>query len=113
MDQVLQDVWHETKVPLMVYATEAALNVARTPLPMPLQRFALAENKAFQQELDQETTGPPADPISPSKRKHRADSIDSMDSNRATLGSDDGHYGFEGGHVSTEAPEVVTVSRDD
>ncbi|QPG97190.1 hypothetical protein C2857_005929 [Epichloe festucae Fl1] len=113
MDQVLQDVWHETKVPLMVYATEAALNVARTPLPMPLQRFARAENKAFQQELDQETTGPPTDPISPSKRKHRADSIDSLDSNRATLGSDDGQIGFDGGHVSTEAPEVVMVSRDD
>ncbi|KAG6037183.1 hypothetical protein E4U41_005272 [Claviceps citrina] len=105
MEQVLQDVWHETKVPLLIYATETALAVARTPLPLPLQRFASEENKAFQEELSQEaagtaadgwkTTGTPVDHLSPSKRKHRADSFDSMDSNRASLGSDDGRIGFQ------------------
>ena len=64
-----------------------------------------AENKAFRQELNQEKaeTREKAgsqendshekrkpgilDPLSPSKRKHSSDSIDSMDSNRASLGS--------------------------
>lgn len=55
-----------------------------------------AENKAFRQELNTEKTEAAEErrigsiePLSPSKRKHRADSIDSMDSNRASLGSDD------------------------
>ncbi|KAG5937472.1 hypothetical protein E4U53_008190 [Claviceps sorghi] len=121
VEQVLQDIWNETKVPLLIYATEAALTVARTPLPLPLQRFALADNKAFQAELQQETAEAagqgngkklgtlPIDPISPSKRKHRADSVDSMDSNRASLGSDDGEAGldFEDGPGSTA---TVTAS---
>lgn len=115
VEQVLQDVWTETKVPLLIYATETALAAARTPLPIPLQRFAQAENEVFQGELKQETAeaagdsrkivGPPVDPISPSKRKHRADSIDSMDSNRASLGSEDGQLEynnrFEDGRAST------------
>jgi hypothetical protein len=116
---VLRDVWQETKIPIMIYATETALNTAPTPLPAPLQRFARAENKAFRQELNSEITAAaaeasdgkktpslgPADHISPSKRKHRADSMDSMDSNRAALGSDDGQSGFdnpfEDGQTST------------
>ncbi|KAG5980834.1 hypothetical protein E4U55_003565 [Claviceps digitariae] len=119
VEQVLQDAWNDTKLPLLIYATEAALTAARTPLSLPLQRFALADNKAFEAELKQETTEAagdgngdgngdgygygygktvavsPMDAISPSKRKHRADSIDSMDSNRASLGSDDGQSGFD------------------
>ncbi|KAG5923977.1 hypothetical protein E4U42_004776 [Claviceps africana] len=140
VEQVLQDVWNETKVPLLIYATKAALTVARTPLPLPLQRFALAENEAFQAELQQETAeaagegngkklvASPVDPISPSKRKHRADSIDSMDSNRASLGSDDGQAGFDfeddpdstatvtaSGTPATEASQdvVMQASRDE
>ncbi|KAG5993663.1 hypothetical protein E4U54_003292 [Claviceps lovelessii] len=140
MEQVLQDVWNETKVPLLIYATEAALAVARMPLPLPLQRFVLAENKAFQAELKQESaeeavgdasghgdgkklTASPIDPISPSKRKHRADSMDSMDSNRASLGSDDGQNvfdnPFEDGLASGESATepsldvVMETSRDE
>ncbi|KHO00332.1 ubiquitin interaction domain-containing protein [Metarhizium album ARSEF 1941] len=106
IERVLRDVWQETKTPLMVYATESALNVARTPLTAPLQRFARADNQAFRQELDREATeaaeaeaesaeskevpgSGPLEAVSPSKRKHRANSIDSMDSNRASIGSDD------------------------
>ncbi|GAO16854.1 hypothetical protein UVI_02011760 [Ustilaginoidea virens] len=105
MERVLREVWHETKAPLMIYATEAALDAARTTLSAPLQRFVRADNKAFQQELNQEmvdtseneikpTTGL-MEPMSPTKRKHRADSVDSMDSNRASIGSDDGRSGFD------------------
>ncbi|EFZ04424.2 ubiquitin interaction domain-containing protein [Metarhizium robertsii ARSEF 23] len=120
IERVLRDVWQETKTPLMVYATETALNAVRAPLTAPLQRFATAENKAFRQELHHEATqaadaeagegkktpgSGPIDPISPSKRKHRADSVDSMDSNRASIGSDDAQNGFdnpfEDGQTST------------
>lgn len=94
--------WQETKTPLLVYATEEALNTPRAPLSTSLERFVKAENKAFRQELNQEKTEThekrksiSVDPLSPSKRKHRADSFDSMDSNRASLGSDDERSGFD------------------
>ncbi len=90
--------WQETKTPLLIYATENALNTQKAPLSGTLERFVKAENKAFRQELTQETRTreeakkqPFIDPISPSKRKHRSDSMDSMNSNRASLGSDDGN----------------------
>lgn len=57
--------------------------------------FAKSDNKAFRQELRQpaadagdERMRVSVDGISPSKRKHR-DSMDSMDSNRASIGSED------------------------
>ncbi|KAK2595163.1 hypothetical protein QQS21_007123 [Conoideocrella luteorostrata] len=121
IELVLRDVWHETKVPVLIYATEAALTAPRTPLTVPLQRFARAENKVFHQELnqelDQETTeiGDSKkvtgliDPISPSKRKHRADSIDSMNSNRASLGSDDGQNGFDNPFIDSQ-PTTATMT---
>lgn len=94
--------WEETKTPLLVYATEDALNTPKAPLSTALERFVKAENKAFRQELNHEKTEThekrksiTVDPLSPSKRKHRADSFDSMDSNRASLGSDDERSGFD------------------
>ncbi|CAM1508120.1 Fc.00g049680.m01.CDS01 [Cosmosporella sp. VM-42] len=104
IERVFRDLWQETKTPLLVYATENALQTPRAALSPALQRFMKAENKAFRQELNQEKaearekSGNDAhekrkpgilDPLSPSKRKHRSDSIDSMDSNRASLGSED------------------------
>jgi hypothetical protein len=86
--------WQETKTPLMVYATEDALRTPPDPLSGPLERFVKADNKAFRQEVSQEQSQgeqPLAtmDVVSPTKRKHRADSMDSMNSNRASLGSID------------------------
>lgn len=127
--QVLRQVWDETKVPLLIYATETALGAAPTPLPLPLQRFARADNEAFQAELAQEstdmptahgtgtgtgtgtnTTGlPPIDTVSPSKRKHRADSVGSLDSNRAALGSDDGQNGFDNPFEDDGSASTITV----
>ncbi|KAG6068632.1 hypothetical protein E4U32_000135 [Claviceps aff. humidiphila group G2b] len=121
--QVLRQVWDETKVPLLIYATETALSAAPTPLPLPLQRFARADNEAFQAELAQEstdmptahgtgtnTTGlPPIDTVSPSKRKHRADSVGSLDSNRAALGSDDGQNGFDNPFEDDGSASTITV----
>lgn len=95
IERVHREVWQESKTPLLVYATEDALNTSKDPLSLPLERFIKADNKAFRSELNIERTnerdiGQPAlfDPISPSKRKHRSDSIDSLDSNHASLGSD-------------------------
>src|SRR5690242_9927556 len=86
--------WSETKNPLLIYATENALDVPLKELTSTLDRFIRADNKAFRNELSQEQTQAseaqrpaPIDPLSPSKRKHR-DSIDSMDSNRVSVGSD-------------------------
>lgn len=95
VERVLRDMWQETKTPLFVYATEDALNTAPEPLSGPLERFVKADNKSFRQELNQEQSQandqppPSAEVVSPSKRKHRADSLDSMNSNRASLGSID------------------------
>ncbi|KAF5019703.1 hypothetical protein F66182_8272 [Fusarium sp. NRRL 66182] len=98
---ILAEIWYETKKPLLVYATENALETPKVPLSTSLERFVRAENKAFRQELAQEdsavneaTSTTNVDPISPSKRKHRADSVGSMDSNRASIGSDD-RNGFD------------------
>ncbi|KAJ4255422.1 hypothetical protein NW762_009417 [Fusarium torreyae] len=100
IEQVLSGMWKETKKPLLVYATEDALQTPKAPLSPQLERFVKVENKAFRQELSQEeaaateTKRAAFDPISPSKRKHRADSAGSMDSNRASIGSDD-RSGFD------------------
>lgn len=88
----------------MVYATEAALDgIAPLPLADPLQRFVKADNKTFRAELARERTegemqtdvmaatdgthGVPMAPLSPTKRKYRSNSNDSMDSNRASMGN--------------------------
>lgn len=91
----MRNVWYETKTPLLLYATEEAVSTPRTPLSDALNMFAKSDNKAFRQELRQPTTDSgeermrvSVDPISPSKRKHR-DSMDSMNSNRASIGSED------------------------
>jgi hypothetical protein len=95
IERVLRDIWHETKMPLLVYATEEAVSTARAPLSDALNMFVKSDNKAFRQELRQpaadsgeERVRASVDPISPSKRKHR-DSMDSMNSNRASIGSED------------------------
>lgn len=94
VERVLRDMWQETKTPLMVYATDDALKEAPEPLSGPLERFVKADNKSFLQELKQEQSQgeksfTPLEVVSPSKRKHRSDSMDSMNSNRASLGSID------------------------
>ncbi|WZH46137.1 uncharacterized protein QYS62_007207 [Fusarium acuminatum] len=101
IEDVFKGMWEETKKPLLVYATEDALETPKTRLSSQLERFVKAENKAFRQELSQEDSTaeeakrtPAFEPVSPSKRKHRSDSGDSMDSNRASIGSDN-RNGFD------------------
>ncbi|PTB69575.1 hypothetical protein BBK36DRAFT_1165829 [Trichoderma citrinoviride] len=93
VERVLRDVWHETKIPVLVYATEEAVSTPKAPLSDALNMFVRSDNKAFRQELKKPATDSRderrhPDPISPSKRKHR-DSMDSMDTNRASIGSED------------------------
>lgn len=91
----MKSVWYETKTPLLLYATEEAVSTPKAPLSDALNMFAKSDNKAFRQELRQpaadtreERVRVSVDAFSPSKRKHR-DSMDSMDSNRASIGSED------------------------
>ncbi|KAF4120829.1 ubiquitin interaction motif protein [Geosmithia morbida] len=97
-EEVMQKVWKETKTPLLVYASEKAIYAEPAPLSSSLETFVKADNKAFRQELVQESlepsrvaSGSSEDAVrSPPKRKHRSDSIDSMATNRASAGSQDG-----------------------
>lgn len=78
---------------MLVYATEEAVSIPKAPLSDALNLFVRSDNKAFRQELkkpapDSRDERRYPDPISPSKRKHR-DSMDSMDTNRASIGSED------------------------
>lgn len=95
IERVLRDIWHETKMPLLIYATEEAVATAKAPLSDALNMFVKSDNKAFRQELKkavaeggEERIRASVDPISPSKRKHR-DSMDSLNTNRASIGSED------------------------
>ena len=95
--QVSENLWKDATCPVLVYATESAVNAEKNPLPAALERFVKADNEVFRQELEAEEAGGPvremsvSEPVSPSKRKHRADSMESVASNRASLGSDDGN----------------------
>ncbi|KAF5008094.1 hypothetical protein FDECE_5620 [Fusarium decemcellulare] len=119
IERVFRDMWQETKTPLLVYATEEAVNAPREPLSGQLERFIKAENKAFRQELSLEKSEANEakraafiDPISPSKRKHRSDSVCSLDSNRASIGSDD-RSGFDNPFFDQEAKSEVEMAEFD
>ncbi|PHH83397.1 hypothetical protein CDD82_1331 [Ophiocordyceps australis] len=95
IERVLREVWQETKTPLLVYATETALNAPLKTLSSALERFVRADNKAFRQELKQEEKQPSKsatdkdlEQASSPKRQRRSASIDSMASNRASVGSE-------------------------
>ncbi|KKA28378.1 hypothetical protein TD95_000223 [Thielaviopsis punctulata] len=99
-DDFCETFFHEGYDPVLVYATEDALNATPLPLTDALTKFVRLDNRLFHQELsrnyDDETPGlpetNPGDPMarsspirSPSgKRKHRSGSPDSMASHRAS-----------------------------
>lgn len=110
--------WYETKTPLLLYATEEAVSTPRAPLSDALSMFAKSDNKAFRQELRQpaadtreERMHVPVDTLSPSKRKHR-DSMDSMNSNRASIGSEDRDpfASVFDGHLEEAQTEMIDMS---
>lgn len=99
---VHRQLFQESKSVVAIYATEVALDgVVPVPLADPLQRFVKADNKGFRAEVaraadekeDVAADAPTAPdqteftPLSPSKRKYRSNSVDSMATNRASLGN--------------------------
>lgn len=80
-----------SKVPILVYATDKAMNEEPTPLSDALKTFVKFDNRLFKQELLEEPTptdkkrNAPQLPESPLKRQRSA-SVDSMATNRASLG---------------------------
>ncbi|KAI1438279.1 hypothetical protein GGR50DRAFT_640772 [Xylaria sp. CBS 124048] len=54
LDDVLQAAGTDCKNPILVYASEAALNEEQKPLSDALRMFVKADNRSFQQELTQE-----------------------------------------------------------
>ncbi|EGU80573.1 hypothetical protein FOPG_06128 [Fusarium oxysporum f. sp. conglutinans race 2 54008] len=128
IDIVLVDIWKDTKKPLLVYATEDALGTPKDHLSSQLERFIKVENKAFRQELSKEESTAneskqmgnfesssslsPHSSFSPSKRKHRSDSGGSMDSNRASIGSDDDRNRFDNPFLPDDDERVGTEMTD-
>lgn len=80
-----------SKVPMLVYATDKALNEEPAPLSDALKTFVKFDNRLFKQELLEEPPltekkrNAPQVPESPLKRQ-RSNSVDSMATNRASLG---------------------------
>ncbi|ROW05945.1 hypothetical protein VPNG_08477 [Cytospora leucostoma] len=80
-----------SKAPVLIYATEKALNEEPAPLSSALQTFVKFDNRLFKQELLEEPApaekkrNAPQSSRSPPKR-HRSDSIDSLATNRASIG---------------------------
>ncbi|KAI1215030.1 uncharacterized protein F4807DRAFT_405600 [Annulohypoxylon truncatum] len=102
-EDVLHAAGTESKHPLLIYATEAAMTATPIPLSDALRMFVRADNRSFQQELVQEqnrtqpaeghpTSGvraedlPPVAVASPGKRKHSVgSSVATQGSSRADL----------------------------
>ncbi|KAF5638595.1 uncharacterized protein FTJAE_5196 [Fusarium tjaetaba] len=128
IDAVLVDIWNDTKKPMLIYATEDALRTPKDHLSSQLERFIKMENKAFRQELSKEESTAseskqtvnfesssslsPHSSFSPSKRKHRSDSSASMDSNRASIGSDDDRNRFDNPFLPDDDERVGTEMSD-
>lgn len=78
-------------MPILVYATDKAMNEEPAPLSDALKTFVKFDNRLFKQELLEEPTptdkkrNAPQQPESPLKRQRSA-SVDSMATNRASLG---------------------------
>ncbi|ERS98723.1 hypothetical protein HMPREF1624_05510 [Sporothrix schenckii ATCC 58251] len=93
VDVARGSVFLETDTPILVYSNAASLAEENVALPDALRTFIRFDNRFFKQEMLEES---PRDkkrqpveepsPTSPLKRQQRANSIDSMASNMASLG---------------------------
>ncbi|CAI4213796.1 unnamed protein product [Parascedosporium putredinis] len=90
-------IWDESNSLTMIYATDGAMDTPRIELPSGLQRFIKADNRSFQKELEQEEAAADANADIPMETldsfdlqaRSRSLSVDSMATNRASLGSMD------------------------
>jgi hypothetical protein len=96
LEQVMEEVCGVGSKPFLIYASEKAMGEAPTSLSEALQSFVRFDSKLFQRELSQlpaqdkdndKKRGPYATPASPSKRRNRSNSWDSVDTNAASVGS--------------------------
>ncbi|KAL1910251.1 hypothetical protein Sste5344_003867 [Sporothrix stenoceras] len=94
MDVARGSVFQESSSPVLIYSTDASLEVDNLPLSDALRTFVRFDNRFFKQETLEESPrgdkkrqpAEDASPTSPLKRQQRANSIDSMASNMASLG---------------------------
>jgi hypothetical protein len=92
LEQVMEEACGVGSKPFLIYASERAMGEAPTSLSEALQNFVRFDNKLFQKESqptqeNDKKRGPYATPASPSKRRNRSDSWDSVDTNAASIGS--------------------------
>ncbi|KAL1851332.1 hypothetical protein VTK73DRAFT_9455 [Phialemonium thermophilum] len=90
-EKVMEEACGVGSMPILIYASEEAMQAKPEPLSEALQTFVRFDNRLFAQELKDET--PPdrkragfASPSSPPKRRNRSSSLDSMATNAASAG---------------------------
>ncbi|KAJ4399520.1 hypothetical protein N0V85_005992 [Neurospora sp. IMI 360204] len=113
--------------PLLIYASDKAMNTEPIPLNDALKAFIRFDNKFFSQELaqteqeqheDSRKRGPISMSSPDSKRRNRSNSLDSMATNHASAGDldeemrDDEFVHFANGPVYENSAEKVTTSSD-
>ncbi|PKS07976.1 hypothetical protein jhhlp_006588 [Lomentospora prolificans] len=93
--------WDESNSLTLVYASDDAMNTPRIALPEGLQRFIKADNRSFQKEIEQEEAAAansdlPMETLESFdlQPRPRSGSVDSMATNRASLGSMDSYEGY-------------------
>ncbi|EMR63837.1 putative ubiquitin interaction domain-containing protein [Eutypa lata UCREL1] len=131
LDSVLEAASTGSKWPILVYATQKAIDATPIPLSDPLRMFVKADNRSLQQELTQEQNQEqtPQEPLplstaitddtlsriptsSPAKRKHSASS--SVATNGSSRdGLDDVDLTFTDDHFAyTEESEPITSHQE-
>ena len=94
--------------PLLVYATDEALNEDPLPLNEAQKNFVKRDNRLFQQELAKKRSAEPPSEGSQSKKLQKSSSMDSLATNKASAGSLDGDYEMtdadSGGYVTFDSP---------
>lgn len=112
--------------PILIYASEKAMGEAPASLSEALKTFVRFDNKLFKQELSKAPTqdndkkrGGFATPASPSKRRNRSNSWDSIATNAASAGSLDDIRGDDFFSVNDEPnftedmPDLIDTSIPD
>lgn len=92
VEQAIREVCGTGAKPILVYANDTALQTPRVGLSSALQTFVKQDNRLFKLERDQESPREKkrvalGDQEVPSKRFNRTNSVGSMDTNRASIGS--------------------------
>lgn len=97
--------------PLLVYATDKALNEDPLPLDEAQKNFIKRDNRLFQQELAKKRSAEPPNEGSQSKKLQKSSSMDSLATNKASAGSVNGDYEMTdadtGEYVTFNSPPIM------